>query len=233
MSKVAETMFYDAKNHLIKLELHYSDKKVMTVSGKNITEDSGAIYFSSKNEIQTAIAKIVVTDKRIVSEEFINTAIEIFEQASEKDSNLDLTKVKDNPKLVAASKHMGFVQEELTNVDVFTEEEATNTCKIKIQDTITNLNIDFLAKHMKFSEYDEIMGMNFRTKEEVLEKIEDCNENGDKELSKFLINFYVKDMDGLVEDYIDLAGRGEILNPVNQREHEVEVDGIIYYVYDK
>lgn len=229
---VAETMFVDGNNEIVSLELNVSgENKTLSISGRNHTEGGcGQISFNPKNKEQESILTVwKAAHLKPVSDEIIERAEELFSLVDERSDNINLDKIKDNPKVVAASKHLGILQsEDNMGVTVYTDSEAQEECKRQLSEITWAFSVDFLKKHITFDP--EKIG--FEDKEDLLDFLREMQKSGEHDRFEDLLKLCVQDLDKVYDAVIEADGRGHTLNSWDGSEHEVEVNGVTYYIYD-
>lgn len=142
---------------------------------------------------------------------------------------------EENIKIKALVKHLGCEPDEVEQSYyddnmfeygreeylVLTDEEADDTAKERIEDSLWAFNTDFLRQFLPEPTQDHA--------EEILaplrEKCEDANE-----AIKALVNWDENSSD-IVEEAIIWDGRGHFISSYDNEENEVVIDGTYFYIY--
>lgn len=118
-------------------------------------------------------------------------------------------------------RHPDGITDVFTSVDderngdflVLTDEEATLHAKAQIEGSLWAFNVDFLVKHTGVDE-------------SVISALRQQYEGGNHALSTLIL-----DIDKLVQDALNLDGRGHYISNVDGEEYAAEYAGVTYYIY--
>lgn len=114
----------------------------------------------------------------------------------------------------------------LTEWLVLTDEEATAQCKDYIIDNLWAFNVDFIIKHIDFSD-DDCTIVRRDTSQAIKQMQEKQCEGCNLIIKKLLAN----NLDKFIDDAIATDGRGHFLAMYDGKEHTKEVKGITYFIY--
>lgn len=158
-----------------------------------------------------------------------------------------------DPKDMALAKYLKITPNDAKNlscdIDVLTEEEADEKASENIEDSLWAFNIDFIIKHAKKGKaLNDALGFSWDDMDEDTdpEDIFHCHTGGEaledylkkrqvEECEDFneVVKSIIADLEDFTRDAIDHDGRGHFLSTWDGQEHEVEVEGETYYLYEQ